>query len=115
MGAPYVGIWLAANDRWLQKNSETARRLLDIVLAANARAREDQAFFKEAAKSLFGLSKPDELEMAWKRTSPYAVVSAAWPDRKMFDAQLKYIESLIEIGALPPAAKAQMAGLFWTP
>lgn len=115
IGAPYVGIWLAANDKWLQKNAEAARRLLDTVLAANAKARGDEAFFKEAAKPLFGLTKPEELDMAWKRTSPYAVVPASWPDRKMFDAQIKYIDSLIEIGALPAAAKASTANLFWTP
>lgn len=115
MGAQYVGIWLGANDEWIKKNPETAKRLVQAFLASNADARKDKAFFMETGQSLFGLTALDVKELAWTRVSPYAVSPATWPDRKMFAAQQAYLDSLIEIGTLPKTAKAQFTDLFWTP
>lgn len=94
--------WLGALDPWAAKNRDLIPKIRKAWQEAIAGAQEDEAHFRKHAKTLFGLEKPEELEIGWPRTRQFLLPpDFPWPDKANMDVEKRYLKESIELGIFP--------------
>lgn len=72
--------WVGALEPWVRQNPEMISRLRAAWQEAR-RIQEDEAHFRKHTKNFFGLEKPDEVGLGWKRTRTFLLpLDFKWPN-----------------------------------
>jgi len=105
--------WLGALDPWIQKNRDLIPKIRKAWQETIAGVQEDEAHFRKHAKTLFGLEKPEELEIGWPRTRQFLLPpDFPWPDRANLEVELRYLKEGVELGIFPKEGMAVIDKLF---
>ena len=105
--------WIGALDVWMSKNQQLIPKLRAAWQEMIKGVQEDEAHFRKYAKNLFGLEKPDELELGWTRTRQFLLPPEfTWPDKANLDIEKKYLRESTEMGIFPKEAAGVIDAMF---
>ncbi|MBI2089539.1 MAG: ABC transporter substrate-binding protein [Deltaproteobacteria bacterium] len=105
--------WLGALDSWVDKNPNLIPVLRKAWQEAIAGFQEDESHFRKHAKKLFGLEKPEELEIGWPRTRQFILPpDFPWPDKANMETEKRYLKEGVELGIFPSEGLAVVDKLF---
>ncbi|MBI3000544.1 MAG: ABC transporter substrate-binding protein [Deltaproteobacteria bacterium] len=105
--------WLGAIDSWVGKNRELIPKIRSAWQEAIGGVQGDEAHFRKHAKNLFGLEKPEEIEIGWPRTRQFLLPpDFPWPDRANLEVELRYLKEAVELGIFPKEGMAVIDKLF---
>lgn len=105
--------WVGALEPWIEKNRTLLPNIRKAWQETIAGVQEDEAHFQKYAKDLFGLEKPEELEIGWKRTRIFLLPpDFAWPDQSNMDVEKRYLMEGIELEIFPKKAMPFVDKLF---
>jgi len=105
--------WIGAVDAWMSKNQPLIPKLRAAWQEMIKGVQEDEAHFRKYAKNLFGLEKPDELELGWTRTRQFLLPpDFTWPDKANLDIEKKYLRESTEMGIFPKESLGVIDGMF---
>lgn len=105
--------YIGAVDSWIKQNPEMIAKVRATWTAAYRGVQEDEAHFRKYAKRFFGLEKPEEVSLAWKRTRPtLAPANLSWPNPSSVAVQKRYLREATELGIFPKEAKDIIEQMF---
>lgn len=105
--------WVGALEPWVAKNRDLIPRIRKAWQEAIAGVQEDEAHFRKHAKKLFGLEKPEELEIGWPRTRQFLLPpDFPWPDKANLEVELRYLKEGVELGIFPKEGMAVIDKMF---
>lgn len=105
--------YIGALESWIEKNPGLIPKLRAAWAEASAGVQEDEAHFRKHAKRLFGLEKPEELELGWKRVKTIlAPKDLKWPDPKLIALHKRYLSEATDLGVFPKEAEAHIERLY---
>jgi ABC-type nitrate/sulfonate/bicarbonate transport system substrate-binding protein len=105
--------WIGALDAWMSVNQQLIPKLRAAWQEMIKGVQEDQAHFRKYAKNLFGLEKPDELELGWSRTRQFLLPpDFSWPDKANLDIEKRYLRESAELGIFPKTAVGVIDAMF---
>lgn len=105
--------WVGALEPWLGKHRDLIPGIRKAWQEAIAGVQEDEAHFRKHAKTLFGLEKPEEIEIGWPRTRQFLLPpDFPWPDKVNMDVEKRYLKESVELGIFPKEAAPFVDKLF---
>jgi len=105
--------YIGALEPWIEKNPGLVPKMRAAWAEASRGVQEDEAHFRKHAKRLFGLEKPEELELGWKRTKTIlAPKDLKWPDPKLIALHKRYLSEATDLGVFPKEATAHIEKLY---
>ncbi len=112
-GESVILSYIGAVDPWIKQNPEMVSKIRATWAEASRGVQEDEAHFRKYAKRFFGLEKPDEVSLAWKRTKPVLVpADLKWPNPSSLEVQKRYLREATELGIFPKEAKDHIDKMF---
>jgi ABC-type nitrate/sulfonate/bicarbonate transport system substrate-binding protein len=94
--------WVGATESWVKQNPVMVSKVRAAWQEAINDMRNDEAHFRKYAKKMFGLEKPNEVALGWKRARTFLLpLNFKWPDRANLDAEKKYLLGGMEMGMFP--------------
>lgn len=105
--------WVGAIDSWVSQNKSLVPRIRKAWQETIAGVQEDEAHFRKHAKKLFGLEKPEELEIGWPRTRQFLLPpDFAWPDKENLEVEKRYLKESVAMGIFPKEGAEVIDQLF---
>ena len=105
--------YLGALEPWVKQNPQLVPKVRAALAEASRGVQDDEAHFRKHAKRLFGLEKPEEVELGWKRTRTIlAPKDIHWPDQTLIAVQKRYLTEATDLGIFPKEAKQYIDKLF---
>lgn len=112
-GRHVILTYIGALDSWIKENPQLIPKIRAAWAETAARVQDDEAHFRKHAKALFGLEKPDEISLGWKRTRTALLPKDyAWPSADNLAVQKKYLTEATELGIFPSEAKSVIDPMF---
>jgi ABC-type nitrate/sulfonate/bicarbonate transport system substrate-binding protein len=97
--------YIGALEPWIQANPDLVAKLRAAWLEAIRRTRDDEGYFRQNAKKFFGLEKPEEVSLGWRRAQSFMFPSDfKWPDVESIRAEEAYLSRGTEMGMFPKEA-----------
>jgi ABC-type nitrate/sulfonate/bicarbonate transport system substrate-binding protein len=107
--------WVGGLEPWVRQNPEMISRLRTAWQEARS-VQEDEAHFRKHAKNFFGLEKPDEVDLGWKRTRTFLLpLDFRWPNASTLKAEKAYLSEGVKLGVFPKEATASMIDAMFVP
>ncbi len=105
--------WIGALDPWISKNQPLVPKVRAAWQEMIKGVQQDEEHFRKHAKRLFGLEKPEELELGWSRARQFLLPpDFAWPDKSNLDVEKKYLKESVELGIFPKEAMGVIDAMF---
>lgn len=112
-GRHVILTYIGALDSWIKENPQLIPKIRAAWAETATRVQDDESHFRKHAKSLFGLEKPDEISLGWKRTRTALLPKDyAWPSEANVAVQKKYLVEATELGIFPSEAKGVIDQMF---
>jgi NitT/TauT family transport system substrate-binding protein len=107
--------WIGALDPWVRQNPEMISKVRAAWEEAR-RAQDDEAHFRKHAKNFFGLEKPDEVALGWKRTRTFLLpLDFKWPNPSALRAERAYLTEGVKLGAFPKETTISVIDAMFVP
>lgn len=105
--------WIGALESWVGKNQPLIPNFRAAWQEMIKGVQEDEAHFRKYAKQFFGLEKPEELELGWKRTRQFLLPpDFAWPDKANLEVELRYLKESVALGIFPKQGATVIEAMF---
>ena len=105
--------WIGGLDPWVKGNPDMVPRFRAAWSEMIKGVQKDEAHFRKYAKQFFGLEKPEEVALAWQRTSRFLLPpDFAWPESSNLNVEKSYLKEGVAMGIFPKEAAALIDPLF---
>ncbi|TAK06820.1 ABC transporter substrate-binding protein [bacterium] len=107
--------WVGALEPWVRQNPGMVSKLRAAWEEAKG-VQEDEGHFRKHAKEMFGLEKPDEVSLGWRRTRTFILpLDFRWPDVPALGAEKAYLNEGVKLGVFPKEATASVIDAMFVP
>jgi ABC-type nitrate/sulfonate/bicarbonate transport system substrate-binding protein len=105
--------WVGALDTWVDQNQASIPKVRAAWQDTIKGVQEDEAHFRKYAKKFFGLEKPEEVNLGWKRTRQFLLPpDFPWPDKANLGVEKKYLKEATELGIFDKKAEGVIDAMF---
>lgn len=105
--------WVGGLDPWVKKHPDLIQKLRAAWTEAYTGMQKDEGYFRKYAKEFFGLEKPEEVQIGWRRTTMFLLPSGfRWPDPNTLKAEKSYLREGVQLGMFPEEALPLIDMLF---
>jgi ABC-type nitrate/sulfonate/bicarbonate transport system substrate-binding protein len=105
--------WVGALDSWVNQNQALIPKVRGAWQDTIKGVQEDEAHFRKYGKKFFGLEKPEELDLGWKRTRQFLLPpDFPWPDKPNLEVEKRYLKEASELGIFEKKAVGVIDAMF---
>lgn len=105
--------WVGALDSWVDQNQALIPKVRAAWQDTIKGVQEDEAHFRKYAKKFFGLEKPEEVDLGWKRTRQFLLPpDFPWPDKSNLGVEKRYLKEATELGIFNKKALGVIDAMF---
>jgi NitT/TauT family transport system substrate-binding protein len=105
--------WIGGLEPWISKNQPLLPKIRAAWQEMIKGVQQDEEHFRKHAKRLFGLDKPEELELGWKRARQFLLPpDFSWPDKANLEVEKRYLKESVELGIFPKEAMGVIDTIF---
>jgi ABC-type nitrate/sulfonate/bicarbonate transport system substrate-binding protein len=105
--------WIGALQPWVKAHRDLIPKIRVSWRETWQGVQKDQAHFRKYAKELFGLDKPQVVDIGWERTSQFLLPpDFVWPNASALKVELSYLKQGVKMGMFPEKASDVIEPMF---